>query len=74
MNIPGFTAEASLYRDSGQYQMAGAHTHADGAIQPAISRSNCYWDCMASCDDLAYYCSVNCSCFCKGGPPRCQYQ
>jgi hypothetical protein len=35
MNIPGFTAEASLYRESGHYRMAGAHTHADGAIQPA---------------------------------------
>jgi hypothetical protein len=35
MNIPGFTAEASLYRESEHYRMAGAHTHADGAIQPA---------------------------------------
>jgi hypothetical protein len=41
MNIPGFTAEASLYRRSERksehYRMAGAHTHADGAIQPAGS-------------------------------------
>jgi len=35
MNIPGFTAEASLYGKSGHYRMAGAHTHAEGAIQPA---------------------------------------
>jgi hypothetical protein len=35
MNIPGFRAEASLYRESGHYRTAGAHTHADGAIQPA---------------------------------------
>jgi hypothetical protein len=54
--------------------MAGAYTQADGAIQPAIHRSNCYWECIANCDDLDYYCSVNCNCFCKGGPPRCQYQ
>jgi hypothetical protein len=35
MNMPGFTAEASLYGESGHYRTAGAHTHADGAIQPA---------------------------------------
>ena len=35
MNIPSFTAEASLSGESGHYRMAGAHTHAYGAIQPA---------------------------------------
>jgi hypothetical protein len=35
MNMPGFTAEASLYGESGHYLMARAHTHADGTIQPA---------------------------------------
>ena len=35
MNMPGFTAEASLYGGSGHYRTAGAHTQADGAIQPA---------------------------------------
>jgi|SRR5215204_2908993 len=35
MNMPGFTAEASLYRESGHYRTAGAHTEAEGAIQPA---------------------------------------
>jgi hypothetical protein len=73
MNIPGFTAEASLYRKIERYRMAGAHAQADGAIQPA-QRGNCYWDCMANCTDLDYYCSVNCNCFCRGGPPKCQYQ
>jgi hypothetical protein len=35
MNIPRFTAEASLYGESEHYRTAGAHTQADGAIQPA---------------------------------------
>jgi hypothetical protein len=35
MNLPGFAAEASLYRESGAYRIAGAHTHPDGTIQPA---------------------------------------
>jgi len=38
MNIPGFTAEASLYGESGHYRTAGAHTEADRAIQPAGPR------------------------------------
>jgi hypothetical protein len=45
MNIPGFTAEASLYRSerkSEHYLMAGAHTHADGAIQPAWLQNRCW--------------------------------
>jgi len=35
VNVPGFSAEASLYRESGYYRVAGAYTHPDGAIQPA---------------------------------------
>ncbi len=77
MNMPGFTAEATLYRESGQYRTAGAHTRADGAIQPAIYRNywydRCYEDCWATCTDDPWYCDHNCDCFCKGGPPRCWY-
>ena len=42
MNIPGFRAEASLSGESGHYRMAGAHTQANGTIQPAAIRGN-YW-------------------------------
>lgn len=76
MNMPGFTADSSLYRKMDHYQMARFHAQADEAIQPAAHaiKSKCYWDCLINCNDDPYYCSVNCDCFCKGGPPRCQYQ
>jgi hypothetical protein len=50
--------------ESGHYRMAGAHTQADGAIQPAIYRNywydRCYWDCMTDCTDDPWYCNHNC--------------
>jgi hypothetical protein len=73
MNMPRFTAEASLYRTSGHHPTAGTFSQAAGTIQPAFHRDDCYWNCLSNCDDDPYYCSINCRCFCKGGPPRCQY-
>lgn len=74
MNMPAFTAEASLYRNAGLYRMAGRFSQADVIVRPAIDRSNCYWNCLGNCEDDSYYCGHNCNCFCKGGPPRCQYK
>jgi hypothetical protein len=74
MSMPKFTAETSLYKIHRHYRTHGVAGQADRGIQPALIRKNCYWNCMASCDDDPYYCSVNCDCFCKGGPPRCYYQ
>jgi len=51
MKTPGFIAEASLYRESGHYRMAGTHTRADGAIQPAWLRRCWYRDGMRCCYD-----------------------
>ena len=42
MNLPGFTAETSLYRTSGQYQSARAHQQTQGNVYPAQSnRTGC---------------------------------
>ena len=35
VNLPGFTAEASLYKTSGHYQIAGIGHRPDGVIYPA---------------------------------------
>jgi hypothetical protein len=49
MNMPSFTADASLYGERGHYRMAGAHTwadaaiRADGAIQPQQGATACEW-------------------------------
>jgi hypothetical protein len=79
MNIPGFTAEATLYGESGHYRTAGEHTQADGDIQPAIYRNywydRCYQECVGDCipDPFSSYCENNCDCYCQGGPPGCWY-
>ena len=86
MNIPGFTAEASLYGKSGNYRTAGAHTQADGAIQPAIfDRSQrpspyecarCTDECLRACpfEEPYYICKHNCNCACCiGGHPYCEF-
>jgi hypothetical protein len=41
MNMPGFSAEASLYKTSGSYRMAGALGQADAAIRPAALDAEC---------------------------------
>jgi hypothetical protein len=49
MNMPRFTAEASLYTASRHYQMAQAPAQAGGAVRPAIVDLNCYNECHISC-------------------------
>jgi hypothetical protein len=38
MNLPGFTAEASLYKTSAQYSMAVNYGRSGAAVQPAAVR------------------------------------
>jgi len=69
MNIPGFTAKASLYGESEHYRMAGAHTladgaiRADGAIQPAQFSARCQ-------DRGTYFCCY----YPDSGETRCWIQ
>jgi len=73
MNMPGFTAEASLYKTSRHYSMAGTVDQSSGTIYPAILRgANCFRNCLNSLcvreDDP--YCYDNCQCICHGIPGR----
>jgi hypothetical protein len=84
MTLPGFTADASLYQGQGHYRTVSISGRASGIGEGVgLARieafcnprqPDCYGDCMDRCDDISYYCDVNCSCCCKGGPPRCYYQ
>src|SRR6185312_2579286 len=47
MNIPGFTAEASLYRLGLSYQSAGDFSHMDGILIPQA----CDPVCLDNCGD-----------------------
>ena len=40
MNIPGFTAEASLFKGNPQYQANPQANPCDGIVQPALSLSD----------------------------------
>jgi hypothetical protein len=40
MALPGFKAEASLYRTSGRYRLVSARTRAQGGLHPAQSNGS----------------------------------
>jgi hypothetical protein len=74
MNLPGFSADASLYRTSRRYRMVATVTQADGVIQAALfPRPSCFRRCLEDqcigLDDP--FCFDNCKCICYG-PPGCQ--
>lgn len=49
MNMPGFTAEASLYKTSGNYRMIGTFDSVEGSVQ--LAQGNCFRNCMEECVD-----------------------
>ena len=59
MSLPGFTAEASLYKTSERYQITGTVTQAEGTIHlaqgiPPVggnwpSQPSCTADCLIRC-------------------------
>ena len=50
MNMPGFSAQASLYKTSGSYRIAGALGQADTAIRPAAIDFDCAEACRSLCE------------------------
>jgi hypothetical protein len=48
MKIPGFTAEASLYKTGGCYHMTGDFAQVDVAIRPSI---HCDPSCLDNCEN-----------------------
>jgi hypothetical protein len=51
MSLPGFTAEASIYKTSEYYQMVGTLDQADNTLRPAMLRfSSLFVDpCVSTC-------------------------
>jgi hypothetical protein len=49
MKMPGFTAEASVYRATGRYYMGGAPIQSDGSIYLAL-QSFCPPKCISACE------------------------
>jgi hypothetical protein len=65
MNIPGFTAEASLFKVSEYYHKIGTDIPGDGTIQPAFWRGGCIKFCADQCHN--WDCMRSCICRCSGG-------
>jgi hypothetical protein len=71
MSLPGFTAEASVYKTKVHYQMASALNQADGVSSPQfIFGRDC--DC-GPCGLSGGVCSMSCKCphGCIVGAPEC---
>ena len=49
MNLPGFTAEASLYGRGEIYSGIATFDHSDRGIQPAVFRRVCNRQCLNEC-------------------------
>jgi hypothetical protein len=80
MNLPGFSAEASVYKTSGRYYIAWAATGARGGIEPAqqFCPPWCIQDCIAGCRAdgnspgfCGGLCSRECNAYGSGKPASC---
>ncbi len=71
MKMPGFTAEASLFKASEYYHKTGMGIPGESMIQPAFGGTGCYSTCANWCDGDPD-CLHCCRCVCNGGTPsRC---
>jgi|ERR1700741_3398324 hypothetical protein len=80
MNIPGFTAEASVWRTIGRYEMGGATVQDDGTVHPAQQACppRCIQECEFGCqrDGLSKsfcekLCQSDCTAYGSGNPLQC---
>jgi hypothetical protein len=76
MNVPGFTAESSLYRTSGRYQMTVGFALNGGVLRPQLCSLTCLGNCLDNvCSGLTGEAGTNCrrdcgrSCGCNFPPP-----
>ena len=75
-NIPGFTAEASLYKAINPYHMIGMLQQADGVIRPAqiASDPSCFPECFRECIQEGippFQCGPACRRQCTPPRPSC---
>lgn len=80
MTLPGFTAQDSLYKTSGQYHNAFAPQQNQGMVTPAFVDPFCYSDCYSPCynqysnyrgwsaEDAGAFCSKDCNTRCTCTP------
>jgi len=67
-NMPGFTAEASLYETSGNYRKGQTFASVKGSVQLASCYSDCFHDCLIN-ESNPILCRSLCQQDCLVGPP-----
>jgi hypothetical protein len=75
MSLPGFTADSSVYRTSGHYQMTAGFDANTGIIRPQQACDlECAAGCADACSDLTgrehAQCIISCRTECGCIPPR----
>jgi len=69
MSMPGFGAEASLYKREQVYRgLLGTAGASHGVVPQYLSR--CFQNCLANSDYDDPYAYQNCNCICYGHPGR----
>jgi hypothetical protein len=63
INMPGFTAETSVYQTSRHYRMTEASALGGGAIRPSLLDRRCYTACKSTCYCLDLFGSARGACF-----------
>jgi hypothetical protein len=63
MNIPGFTADASLHPARRLYQMVQVPAQAGGIVRPAYFDNACYIGCRDTCSCLDLQGAARGACF-----------
>jgi hypothetical protein len=65
MRMPGFAAEASVYRTSEHYPVTRAYRQTPASIQPASCIGDCFHDCMSFGHMSASGCMTLCRVECR---------
>src|SRR3569623_1481522 len=77
MKMPGFTAESSVYRPSGHYQVTSGFDWNGGVVHTQACDLDCWDECQQGCGGLTgrehaqciRLCSIECGCISQ--PPVC---
>lgn len=71
MNMPGFTAESSVYRTSGYHHSAGYFEVNSGVVLPQQCDLGCLGECLSACVEVGGgpECRANCRIGCGCGRP-----
>jgi hypothetical protein len=77
MNMPTFTADIAADAEASRSYTARFARHDQNHSLHLAQRppDRCYSACLLNCQDLPYYCRVNCRCECYGIPGKnCWFQ